>query len=117
LAVVGGCGSGDDITVVGAVRGDDWPEISDVDLVISELKTALAASAIRLALIASLWERSSASAMFAGSTTLLDGCWIRFGRSSSGADGADWAAFAIDVDRNREAVRTQGSSVERGRTR
>jgi hypothetical protein len=55
---MGGNGdSGDEITDDGAVCGDKWfssSDISDVDLVISKPLAATAASAIHLALIASL---------------------------------------------------------------
>ena len=54
LAIIGG--SGDKTMLVRAV-GDDWLsglEVSDVDLVISGALEAAAASAIHLALIASL---------------------------------------------------------------
>jgi len=91
---MGGNGdSSNEITDDGAVCGDEWFSSSDISVISGPL-AATAASAIRLALIASLWERNSASAMFAGSITLLDACWVRFGR---GADGTDGMAFAIEV--------------------
>jgi hypothetical protein len=89
-------GTGDETMLVGAV-GDDWlstSEVSDVDLVISGALGAAAASAIHLALIASLWEHSSASAIFAGSMILLDACSVHFGQVANGADGV---AFDIEV--------------------
>ena len=94
LAVMGG--SGKKITDDSAVCSGGWlssPDDSDVDLVISRPLAATAASAICLALTVSLWECSTASVMFAGSMTLLDMCWVRFGW---GANGTDEVAVTIN---------------------